>query len=260
MKVWSWVLGSVSLAALSLSPALAAPAQPVSPGAIGQRTVDVSAISAGGPLRLGAFDVVESERISQVEEKVERLISFVPHDALSTPDRFAVSLKREHGGDLTAYQGFFRARWHDFQGALERYGMRPNDLSTARAFAIVAGFRAYNQDHLHDVTSGSIFRTLLAVQTAQSQWDTPWSNDRKQELYATWGLQGSVLNWYLEGARRSGDAGQLAAVRLQARNLLQQLLHRDPDSVKLDNYACALYPDMDCKTLMRELRAEFALR
>ena len=257
----AWFVAPAALVVLSVAPALAGVDRPAAQPGLGVRTVDVSAIAAGGPVHLGAFDVVAPERLSQVEEKVERLVSFTPNARQeSVPDRFAAQLQRERGGSIATYRSFLRARWREFEAALIRYGMRPNDLSTARAYAIVSGYRAYNSDHLRDVTSGSIFRTLLAVQTAEPQWDAPWSDERKQDAYATWGLQGAVLNWYLEGALRSGDPSEIASVRAHARALLEQLLHRDPDRVRLDNYACAVYPNIDCKTLMRELRADFALR
>jgi hypothetical protein len=259
VKAW-WFVGPAALVVLSTGSAFAGVDRQPPQAALGARTVDVSAIAAGGPVRLGAFSVVDPERLSQVEEKVLRLVSFTPRGEATAPDRFAALLQRERGGSLTTYRDFLRARWREFEAALVRYGMRPNDLSTARAFAIVSGYRAYNSDHLRDVTSGSIFRTLLAVQTAEPQWDAPWSDEHKQEMYATWGLQGAVLNWYLEGALRSGDPAELASVKAHARALLEQLLQRNPDGVRLDNYACAIYPNIDCKTLMRELRADFALR
>ncbi|MBV9647512.1 MAG: hypothetical protein JO043_08620 [Candidatus Eremiobacteraeota bacterium] len=241
MKAWAPFATGVFLAFFSM----AASASATMPSASAR-----SSVPADWP---GAANLV-AER---VQAKLERLMLFTPDRKLDVIDGVARSLQRQFGGHVHEYVTFLHARLRDFQAIVAHYDMRPNDLSTARAFAIVAGYKAYNGDHLTDSTSGSIFRTMLALQTAAPQWYEPWSDARKQSLYVTWALQGSVLNWLDDEARKDGDATQQAAVRTQARSFLQRQLGRNPDTVKLDRFACVLYRDEDCPSLIRHLRAEF---
>ena len=204
-------------------------------------------------------DVTAAQVVSDadVQAKIDRLVQFRPSRGAAVVRRVAAAMERGLGARRRSYDAFLRARLRDFEGIVEHYGMRANDLSTARAFAIVAGYKAYNGDHLTDATSGSIFRTMLALQTAAPQWYEPWSDARKQDLYTRWALQGSVLNWLDDEARKHSDTAAHAAVRVQARLFLRQQLGRDPDTVKLDQFACAVYRDEDCGSLMRRLRSAF---
>jgi hypothetical protein len=198
-------------------------------------------------------DSATSTRVSS-PDGLMALITFSPRlspFAVEPPGRDYV---RRDGAVLAARRQFLAERLAEFHTMVARYGMDPNDLATARAFAIVAGYRAYNGAHLSDPTSGEILFGLLAVQTAEQQLDHPWSDAQKQAMYEKIGTEATALNWSLERALHSRDLRALGAVRSRARELLRHELGRDPNGITPDTYACVTYRAAPCREVIRELR------
>jgi hypothetical protein len=254
VKAWA-PFALVCVVLFAACPALADQSYPIGGGAA-VRASDVRVVALREEPDSVRKEPSVAAQAEAMQDKLERLVFFTPRGRSGVVDRFARALQRRRGGALSAYETFFESRMHEFESMVARYDMHPNDLSTALAFAIVAGYRAYNGDHLRDETSGSIFRTVLALEMAAPQWNNPWSDAHKQDVYLTLGLEGALLTWLADGAQGRGAAAQ-AAVRVEARDQLTELLGRNPDTVRLDSYACTFYTDGDCSAVVQRLRAQF---
>jgi hypothetical protein len=199
-----------------------------------------------------------TEPTTQVREleaqRIEALVTFTPRRSNAAVDRFATRYPSGSGASVAARRRFYADRLRDFQSLIARYGMRANDVATARAYAIVVGYRAYNGQHLSDALSGRIMMGLLALDVARSEEASPWDDARKQDVYETVGIEASTLNWLLERAVSRSDRSSLLALRTRARTMLRAQLGRDPDTVTPDTYPCAIYRATPCTTLVRRLR------
>lgn len=203
-------------------------------------------------LNSGAISTTPPQELST--QRIRALVTFTPQPSNVAVERFASRSRESYRGPVAGRRRFFTDRLHDFQLLVSRYGMRPNDLATARAFAIVVGYRAYNGEHLRDALSGRIMMGLLALDVARTEGTSPWNDAHKQDLYETLGIEASTLNWSLERALQRSDAPSLRSLRTRARTMLREQLGRNPDTVTPDTYPCVLYRGTPCTTLVRQLR------
>jgi hypothetical protein len=189
-------------------------------------------------------------------QRISELVTFTPQPSNLAVERFASRSRSGYASSVGERRRFFADRLHDFEALVDRYGMHPNDLSTARAYAIVVGYRAYNGEHLRDALSGRIMVGLLALEVARAEWVNPWNNAQKQDLYETLGIEASTLNWLLERAAQRSDASSLRSLRTRARTMLREQLGKDPDTVTPDTYPCLVYRSTSCPELVRQLRED----
>jgi hypothetical protein len=214
-----------------------------------QRSHDVRAVA----LQLG---LSEGDNEAPVEQKILGLVTFAPSitDEHLATDRFARTVAvRSSRQSYSWHRNFVRERWNDFQLATDASSKSLADLSAALAYAITTAYRAYNGDRLQNEADSRIFRAVVMTQIATAQWAHPWSAARKADAYVTWGLQGALMNWFYQDARRRGDRVAEASVRKQAKWLLSTELGKDPSSIKLDRYPCAIFSWTDCVALIRDL-------
>jgi uncharacterized protein DUF6683 len=243
--VVSWML-ALACAVSCAPPALAA---------LGEQAGTPSAAAAAAIVRAlnsGAMSSTLSRDPST--QRIQELVTFTPQRSNVAVDRFVSRSHESYSGPVAGRRRFFADRLHDFRTLVSQYGMRPNDLATARAFAIVVGYRAYNGEHLRDALSGRIMIGLLALDLARTELANPWNDARKQDLYETLGIEASTLNWSLERALQRSDASSLRSLRTRARTMLREQLGRNPDTVTPDTYPCVLYRSAPCTTLVRQLR------
>ena len=230
-------------------------------GAVGFAVVLASALlSAALPASTGSSNVpdrgLEATTPTTDTEALVGLLTFSPRRSDAAVNRLAQRFPQF--GTVERRRRFFAARLRDFRAMVNRYGMLPNDLATADAFAIVAGYRAYNGARLSDPVSARILLASVAVRIASDEGGAPWSDDRKQARYETVGGEAAALNWSLERAMERGDAASMKAVRSWAHAMLRRELGREPSGVTPDTYACISYRDAPCADVIRALREEFA--
>jgi len=225
----SWSL--IAALALTTAPAYAGPAAPSA----------------------ATLSYVESEADS---DAVVALLTFSPRPSDVAARELALRLPLLRG--VADRSAFSAARVRDFHAMVDRYDMHPNDLATARAFAIVAGYRAYNGARLSDDVSGKILLAALALQTADAQKASPWSDDRKQTMYDVLGGEAAALNWTLERAADTHDAALMTTVHAWARDFLSRQLGEDPSNASPDTFACIAFRDAPCDVVIQSLRQAFA--